>query len=164
VLAAAPVTAGQCKLGKKTYDNITLTGLPTKSLNTCYSYINVDDNKLPVFRSADGLKDVFQDSKLLKAKDNKTPVPIWAVAEYGADQKLAQLCVVDDKGYKHPALIAVDAVWYCVTTDQLTEVKVHVDVTCTAACKAAPPAANACTCECAVGADGSIGSIITLAK
>jgi hypothetical protein len=163
VLAAAPVTAGQCKAGKKTYDSITLAGLPAKSLNDCYSYINVDDNKLPVFRSADGLKDVFQDSKLLKAKDDKTPVLIWAVAEYDAEQKIAQLCVVDDQAYKHPTLIPVDAVWYCITKDDLAEVKAPVEITC-AACKAAPPAADTCTCKCAVGADGSIGSIITLAK
>eukprot|EP00953_Heterococcus_sp_UTEX-ZZ885_P028403 15155-Heterococcus_DN1.PRE.1 len=120
VLAAAPVTAGQCKAGKKSYDSIKLAGLPIKSLNDCYSYVNVDDNKLPVFRSADGLKDVLQDSKLLKAKDDK-PVPIWAVAEYGVDQKIAQLCVVDDQGYKHPTLIPVDATWYCITKDDLAE-------------------------------------------
>jgi hypothetical protein len=71
--AAAAASVGTCTqtAGKKlSLTTVTVAGLPNKVLNTCYSYIDLNekDNKLPAFVSADNLKIIKWANNLITDK------------------------------------------------------------------------------------------------
>jgi hypothetical protein len=71
--AAAAASVGTCTqtTGKKlSLTTVTVAGLPNKVLNTCYSYIDLQekDNLLPAFVSADNLKIIKWANNLITDK------------------------------------------------------------------------------------------------
>jgi hypothetical protein len=129
--AAAKVPkAAQCKAGKTTYNSFTVTGFPTKGLNDCYSFFALDTKKMPVFRSADGLKAFY------RTTSDGTPGSFWELVQRDVHGDLLELCVGDDG--KHPTQIPEGSAWACVAGTENAKVKdvtTPVGITC-AACKA----------------------------
>jgi hypothetical protein len=90
VLAQDFAAAGICTASKPALTSVTIAGLPTAALNTCYAYYGLDSNNSPAFFAAGRSAAIIR----LPASGITQPDDLWTVGVVVDSKAIAQLCVV----------------------------------------------------------------------
>jgi hypothetical protein len=88
-------TSGTCESGTDTFDGFSVTGLPVKQLNQCYTFVDELDNGYPGFLNAATSSVVLYTDTLVTSDDK--PVAVWVVADFDVKgEKFLDYCVVSN--------------------------------------------------------------------